>query len=233
MISVITCTNRPENINIVFNNYERQICEKKELIIILNSDDMDLNYWRQVAKKYSKVSVYQLPRISVGKCYNFAITKAKYDYIAKFDDDDYYAPYYLSEIMKAFKKTKADLVGKSKFYAYIEKYKSFVIRNGGVHENKFVNLVADPTLAVKKSVFKKVKWPDITGGGDRIFQLECFQKGYKIYSTSKYNFAYTRGSSEKHTWVISEEEFLKMFKIICYTDDYHKMVIKEYVHNGD
>ncbi len=232
MISLVACTNRPEMITNIFNNYERQVYKGKELIIIINRDDTDLNYWQKKAKKYPKVSVYHLPHQSLGNCLNFGFARAQHDYITKFDDDDYYAPYYLTEIMNAFKKTEVDIVGKSKFYSYIEKYKSLAISKNG-YENKFVNWIAGPTISVKKKVFKRVRWGDITGGEDKLFQTDCVEKGFKLYSTSKYNFAYIRRKPEEHTWGISDEGLLEWFNIICQTEDYKKMILKGYAHAGD
>lgn len=226
MISLVTCTNRPEMIDNIFNNYGRQIYKKKELIIILNRNDMQLNVWKQKAKKYSNVSLFHLPNESLGTCYNFAFAKAKYGYITKFDDDDYYAPCYLLEIMKAFKLTNADIVGKSKFYAYFQKKKLLAVSKNG-HEHSMVSWVAGPTITIKKEVFKKVKWADLTGGGDRIFLLECCKHGFKIYSTSKRNFAYVRRNSKNHTWSVSEDQILKWFKIISRTNRYQKMIIEK------
>lgn len=230
MVSVITCTIRSENMDNVFDNYAQQAFKQKELIIILNRDDMDLSSWEKKAKRYPDVSVYQVPGIkSLGECQNFAVSKATHNHIAKFDDDDYYAPLYLSEIMHAFKKTNADLVGKSQYYAYVPKFKSLVLREAGP-ENKFVTGLRGPTIAAKKDVFKQVQWPKITNGVDKVFQKDCLKKGYKFYSTSKFNFTYMKKSSENHTWKISEDEFLKKCKFVCYTDDYKKIVTKRDDH---
>ncbi|GAA3329493.1 hypothetical protein GCM10020331_077780 [Ectobacillus funiculus] len=74
---------------------------------------MDINKWRKAAEPYKDVTIYQLPQhVTLGECYNFAIPKARYDYIAKMDDDDYYSPYYLSEAMKGFEVSGASVVGK-------------------------------------------------------------------------------------------------------------------------
>lgn len=224
MISIITCTNRPTYMNNVFANYARQEFNEKELIIVLNRDDMDLQEWKLKAQKFQNVSVYKLPQSkTLGECLNFGVSKMKYNYMAKFDDDDYYAPFYISETINAFKNTNADLIGKAQYYAYVEKYKSFVHRNGGP-ENKYVRSLRGPTLAVKKHVFRNVQWPKASVAADKIFQKMCLDKGYRFYSTSKYHFAYRKRSSGDHTWGISEETFLKKCTFICYTEDYKKMV---------
>src|SRR5699024_964676 len=120
MISVITCTNRNAMMENIFHNYSIQTMKDKELIIILNKDDMALHVWRKEAKKYPSVFIYQMPeRMMISDCKNEAIQKASYNHIAKFDDDDYYAPSYLQSAWKTFRNYReADIVGKSSVYYY-------------------------------------------------------------------------------------------------------------------
>lgn len=96
-VSVITCTNKPIYMNNIFENYWNQTWSEKELIIILNKDDMDLAQWRRKANGDPNIFIYQLPEnLSLGQCLNFAIDQTQCDFIAIFDDDDYYAPLYLN-----------------------------------------------------------------------------------------------------------------------------------------
>ncbi|MGG1618877.1 hypothetical protein ACIFQM_03465 [Paenibacillus sp. NRS-1782] len=39
--------------------------------------------------------------------------------VAKFDDDDYYSPFYLKEQVKELKRTKSDIVGKHSCLVYL------------------------------------------------------------------------------------------------------------------
>lgn len=210
----------------VFRNFDQQVVKKKELIIVLNRDDMDIGIWREKAEKYPNVSVYQLPgAASVGHCKNFAIAKAKYDVIAKFDDDDYYAPDYLMEALNTLKRTNADVIGKTTYYSYVERYRSLIIKNEQ-NENRFVQLVNDATLVFKKQIFNKVRFTDMCTGSDKEFQKECRRKGFKIYSTSKRNFVYIRRNPMYHTWKISEKQFMKGSRFVCYTDDFENIIEK-------
>ena len=107
MVSLIACTIRTNMMNNIFENFSRQNWKEKELIIILNNDKMDIEKWKEKAADYENVTIYQLPQEkTLGNCLNFGIEKAKYDIVAKFDDDDYYSPYYLTEAMEIFKTDK-------------------------------------------------------------------------------------------------------------------------------
>lgn len=208
-ISIITCTNRAAYINNLFRNYDRQKWRKKELIIILNNDNMNIEEYKETASRYKNTFVYRLPeKTSLGKCLNFGVKNARHRFVAKFDDDDYYAPSYLKETMKTFRKTKADIVGKRAHFLWLSGNKVLILRHKG-SENKFVKIVPGATLVIKKSVFKRVRFPNINKGEDDIFCRRCRAKGFKIYSGGKYNFAaLRRKDSRGHTWIISEKKLL-------------------------
>ncbi|QSO49241.1 glycosyltransferase family 2 protein [Alicyclobacillus mengziensis] len=220
-VSMITCTKRPGYTGNLLDNYSRQMWQKKELIVILNNDQLNLNRYRQTAKPYENVSIYQLPQDwSLGKCLNFAVSKTKYNYVSKFDDDDYYAPRYISEIMQAFRRTEADIVGKLTIYTYL-KHRKLLLLWYPKMENRYVNRVGGATITFKKSVFRFAKFPDASVGEDVRFQRRCRAHGFKVYSTSRYNFvSVRRPNSSGHTWKVSDKHLMMNSRIVAKTVDY-------------
>lgn len=218
-VSIITCTNRPKYIENVFENYHRQLHKDKELIIILNSNEMNLRKYISKSKDFPDVSVFQVDeKKSLGYCLNYGIGKAKYSIIAKLDDDDYYGPKYLSQAIKALK--YADVVGKYCTYVYFEDSKTLAIRNPK-RENRYVYRIEGPTLVFRKEVFNKVKFQDKSLGEDIQFCKDCLKKGINLYATDKHNYVYIRhSSSEKHAWNIRDELYKKLCKIIGEIDDF-------------
>ncbi|RXI96470.1 glycosyltransferase [Anaerobacillus alkaliphilus] len=220
MISVITCTMRNTNMQNVFENYLSQMYKEKELIIVLNQDDMNIWEWKRKANKFPNVSVYQLPNwITLGECMNFAVKKAKFDYIAKFDDDDYYAPYYLTEAMEVFVKTDADIVGKRTVFVYMENTQSLMLRAKPHMEN-----VRDATLVFKKKAWQVVPFRHLNKKSFWKFQNKARKKGFKFGITSRYNYTYIRRSPNEHTFNINDEDFLKKCTFLKKTQDYKKHV---------
>src|SRR5690554_6781458 len=89
-VSIITCTNKPHVLNNILENFNRQDYLKKELVLVINNDDIDLKKYQDKLEKYKNVTVFKISeKNSLGKCLNFAVDKCKYNVIAKFDDDDY------------------------------------------------------------------------------------------------------------------------------------------------
>lgn len=224
-VSVITCTIRPNNLENILANYNRQTYEPKELIIILNKSGMNLHKWRKTARKFKYVTVYKLHQsVSLGACLNFAISKAAHPVIAKFDDDDYYAPKYLTQAINALKNTDASIIGKDSHSTYFEENNLLAVFRPK-NQNKYIEHVGGGTLVFKKSLFPDISFPVQNIGEDIGFQQKCLQNGYKIYSTDHYNYvSIRRKNKQTHTWKAEDEELLKECEIIAYTDDYESYV---------
>lgn len=219
MVSVITCTMRQKNIRNVFKNYKHQNFKEKELIIVLNEDDMSIRKWKKRAARHHDVTVYQLSeRLTLGDCLNFAIEKSRYAIIAKFDDDDYYAPGYLTQSVQALIDHGADVVGKSELFTYMAGLKALVVRKW--------NFIAGATLVFKKEVWMKVKFPGVKRGSDTAFKEGSIKHGFKIHHTDKYNFCLVRmANPQEHTWIISNRAFLRHCSIISYTEHFKPLVV--------
>ncbi|MCF6465679.1 glycosyltransferase [Clostridium sp. Cult2] len=214
-VSIIMVTMRQNCMQNIFDNYKRQDFEKKEMILVLNNNNLNINEWLDVAEQYENVTVFQLDeKITLGNCLNFGILYSKYDFIAKFDDDDYYGPKYLSDLIKAFDIVDADVVGKKTSFVYFEKSKTLAVRNPE-NENKYVKHMDGPTLLIRKKVFNRVRFANIPRGVDTQFSKDCVKNGFKIYSTNKYHHVYVRHDSlDKHTWKIKDEDLLKYCIIV-------------------
>lgn len=214
-VSIVVCTMRPQYMNNVFSNYSRQIYDNKEMIIVLNNNKMNLKKWKEKAKQYKNVRVFQLDeKITLGNCLNFGIDQTKYEIIAKFDDDDYYGPKYLLDSVKAFKNVDAGVVGKAASYVYFEKSKTLAIRFPN-RENRYVKHMDGPTMLIKREVLTKVRFANIPRGVDTRFSKDCVKKGIKIYSINRFHHVYIRHKSvESHTWKISDKKLLTHCRII-------------------
>ncbi|MDR6225674.1 glycosyltransferase [Desmospora profundinema] len=204
-VSIITCTKRASYINHLFNNYHRQRWPNKELIIILNKDSIAIDPYRETAKKYRNVSIYRLPEnVTLGECLNFGVKRSRYGYIAKFDDDDFYSPFYLTDYMQISKTTYADIIGKRTHYVWLQGPRVLILR-----QVRSPSLLPGATLFIKKQVFNKVRFPNRNVGEDDQFCRDCKAKGFKLVSAGKHHFvAVRRKHSQNHTWIISDKELL-------------------------
>ncbi|WP_226682725.1 glycosyltransferase [Sutcliffiella horikoshii] len=227
MISIITPTIRQKNMENVFLNYTRQNVLEKELIVILNKNEMDISAWLKYAEKHKNVTIVQLSEnISLGECLNEGAKIAAFGVIAKFDDDDYYAPNYALEALNILEKKMVDIVGKSSIFVYYEEKKLLTILNPG-YENLLSTtdqklterLLSGATLVFKKKVIEDVPFPHLNLGEDSSFQIECLKKGYVLFSSDRYNYFCVRKADKYfHTSVVSNQWLLRKSKIIGKTN---------------
>lgn len=222
-VSIITCTNRAEFFRNILDNYSRQRYHPKELIIILNNDRIDLKACRRIAAGYPDVSVYQVAeRVSLGQCLNCGITRAKHPLIAKFDNDDYYSPYYLREQVKQLVRHRSPIVGKHACLVYLEASKRLVIRSP-FERDKFLSFVQGGTILFHRKVLKDVRFPDVSLGEDVRFLRRCGAKGHAIYATSPYNYVYIRRKDKRtHTWKARDRYYLRGSLPVAVTSRYRR-----------
>ncbi|MEF2966686.1 glycosyltransferase family A protein [Paenibacillus sp. M1] len=209
-VTIITCTKRRRCMDTLFRNYSRQNYENKELIVILNHKSLKLDEYIEAAKPYKDVKIYRLPsHVPLGQCLNYGVKMSKHDLIAKFDDDDYYAPGYLTDSVRTLLKTKADIVGKRAHYMELKGKKPLLFRYHNKAE-QYVPLVQGATLLVKRHVFNRVRFPAQNRGECVKFCSRSLKKGFKIYAGNPYHFLAVRERNSKdHTWIVSDRKLLR------------------------
>lgn len=209
LVSVIACTNRPENLENLLSNYSCQTHPHRELILVLNSDRFDR------AAVEARVAALPGTRVltmaeseTLGDCLNQGIRHAQGPLWAKMDDDDLYGPEYLADSLLALHFSGADVVGKHTFFTYVEGLDQVFIRHPG-HEHRYDTFIAGGTLLARRETWERVKFIPRTGGGDTIWLRECADLGMQLYSADKYNYILTRTSDPtRHTWKIDQDAFL-------------------------
>jgi len=195
------------------------------MILILNRDDLDIDEWKKQAKKYDNVFVYRVPeKHQLGKCLNVGIMRAKYDIIAKFDDDDYYAPDYLTEATDKLS-GRISVTGKHTSFVYFEETGALMLyRRGG--ENKYRERVKGGTLVFRRSVWIDIPFDERrVHGCDVDFLRRCKRKGYRTYSVSKYNYVCVRRADiSSHTQKTNTKTYMDRCKLICHTDNFIPLI---------
>ncbi|MFE5320061.1 glycosyltransferase [Paenibacillus sp. NPDC056579] len=214
-ISVVTCTNRADFLHNLIDNYKRQRFIRKELIIVVNSNDIPLEPYIRFARGNRNVKVFRLPaHYTLGACLNFAVRQSKYRFIAKFDDDDYYAPRYLRDSLRSLKRKHADIVGKRAHYMFLSGSNTMLLRFAE-DEHQYVTRLPGATLMFRKKVWRKVKFPNRSLGEDDSFCTRSKRRGYRVYSGGKYNFlAIRRADPTSHTWKMGDEELIKHHRVV-------------------
>lgn len=219
-VSIITCTDKEDNMEIIFKNYERQLYKNKELIIIVNNKSINIKPWHNKYRDYKNIKIIQMgEKKSLVQCLNYAIEHSNLEYVTFFDDN-YYGQNYLVDAVNAFKYSNADIVGKCSYYAYSENYQLLVIILPNI-EDKYVKYVKFSTMVIKKNVFEKLIFSEKSYKYDMEFLKNCVNSGFSIYATNRFNYIFIKHTSSKNqTCKIEDTAPSEKIKIIGYTDDY-------------
>jgi spore maturation protein CgeB len=214
LYSIITVTNRIKYIKRILKNHRRQTYINKELILIINSNNIDINLFKKEIKPGERISIYQLDQgLTLGYCTNYAIEKCQGEYIAKFDDDDYYSSHYLEDTYNAFIYTDASIIGKNRYFCYIQSKDITVLSrmSNYTEENQYTTkLVLGATLSWKKSINRSgIQFGDKNMGEDTYFLKIARQKGLKVYTTDRFGYLKSKSPKlEDHAWKIEDKEII-------------------------
>ena len=141
-VSVLMPTMRPENVLRCLDNFKKQEYPERELILILNNADFDLDAIRKDVERIPNVQVLHIEgRTTLGHCLNRGVEVASGKYIAKMDDDDYYGVRYLSDSVLAASFSDAEVVGKGMFYMYFESLDTTALVGKVAREHTFTVFV--------------------------------------------------------------------------------------------
>ncbi len=117
MVSVITPThNRSRFLRRALHHFRRQDFREIEWLILDDSteDAAPLQTSGQENIFYRRVS----QKLPIGTKRNILIEQARGEYIVQFDDDDYYAPHYVSHMVGALEAQQADLINLRGWFFY-------------------------------------------------------------------------------------------------------------------
>lgn len=208
-VTIITSTNKAKYMDNIFQNYSCQNIKNKELIIILNNNSLQLPEWRKRADQLKNVQVFQLDEsVSLGECLNYAVDRSSGEYIAKFDDDDYYAPNYYSDMLCCFLFTEAAVVGKVSHFVYFEKTNILALTNKG-RGFSYIDFLSGGTHVIRRDVFTKVKFEKLNLSEDFYFNHQCNLNNLKLYASGPLNYVRVRSTNQDdHTWKIDDQEYI-------------------------
>jgi glycosyltransferase involved in cell wall biosynthesis len=223
-VSVVLATHRVDKIEECRRNVVTQDYPNLELIIVLNNDAYDE---ASVRETFADVRLLQVVRLAascnLGSCINLGASFATGSYIAKMDDDDFYGPSYISDLVLSALETGADVLGKKATFFYFEDGQDYCLRHPELFHRwlwPFTDVAArstfspklhGATLFIKRDVIRDFPFDETAPHGtDAIFQRACRRAGLTIYASDEFNFCHLRrAGAEGHLWQITKEGVLE------------------------
>lgn len=223
-VSILLCTRRPEMVPFAVGQMERQRGVSAELIVGLHGFTA-----REAAIPRTRLplTVIEAPATTpFGEVLNRMAAVASGSCLAKVDDDDWYGPDHLADLLLARRYSGADLVGSAAEFVYLEPLDVTIRRCIGTE--RFVPLVAGGTMLVTRAAFEAAggfRPLARTVDGQLLQAVEAV--GGRIYRTHGLGYVLRRRSAYGHTWRQPVQSFLA-----SYQEQWRGLVFNELMEDG-
>lgn len=221
-ISTVVPTMRPGQVDHVLHFLAHQSHRDLELVLVTHGFAVGEGEVRARARDLGLGQVIireAAADLTLGACMNLGVEAASGRYVAKMDDDNVYAEHYLTDLVRAFAYTDAEVVGKWAHYAHLTAMGATLLRFPEA-EHRFVDLVQGGTLLVPRESAARLRFEDLPRRVDTTFLDKVRRAGGRVYSTDRFNFVSMRaGSPDGHTWPITDLELLnRKGRLVFYGD---------------
>jgi len=208
-VSVVIATHRPERLAHALAQATAQNYPYLQIVVAVHSDDgADV---RSVMGDWQGdwVAVGVPSRLTLGEVLHEASMRAEGDLITKMDDDDFYSPDHVWDLVLARMYSGAQVVGKALDYIYLADRDVTVFRPTYGAE-KYADFVAGGTLLISSGDLAAVGgWRPVPKSVDRALLDSVLRAGGLVYRTHGVGYTYVRHSGQGvNTSLVSDEHFL-------------------------
>ena len=192
LISAIMITRmRLKNVKIALKCFFNQSYPNKELIILCDNDEETKQYITSIKDNRIKLVYFSKDEIrklfpngvTLGGLRNLSVKYTKGEYIIQWDDDDWYHPGRISSMFSMVLKKKVHLVNLGQWVLAGPEIGSYAIshyRSEGWEGSSIFH----------RSIFEKVKYPEVAKSEDREFQNLLIKQGFKVFTINNVSWAY-------------------------------------------
>ena len=214
-VSVLVSTLRSDDLTALLKQLYTQSLPGFELILGLHTIDLVAEHKVLIAKlkKRNVTTVVKKfdSSFNLGSILTTLAKDSTGEFMAKMDDDDYYGPEHLRDLVDAAIATNADVVGRAMNYVYLEPLQ-LTVRRFAPHGTQAVELWSDwvcgGTILVRREKAEAAGW---FGAGstavDRFLLSGITNNGGKIWRTFGAGYIYRR-TFTFHTYVTNYSKYL-------------------------
>ena len=221
MVSVILPTKRPELIDACLAKFHQQRYPNKELIVVVNTDAVDMTSVHDRSSQFPEVRVIQLHQEkNIGVCLNVGVAQAGGKYWFKMDDDDFYGPNYLLDMVQLAETTDFHIIGKPPAFIFLESEGQVYLR-GKAHRSQFsigathTSHLCGATLGGRKDLFSGFS-EDHRACVDTGFVENGKAMNQTLLTGDFWNFVAFRAADKgRHTWRHDDEGIVKNAAPFC------------------
>ncbi|WP_248962973.1 glycosyltransferase [Sphaerisporangium perillae] len=201
MISVIMCTRRADLVPFALSQIARQRGVELEVILTLHGVPATAPEIARAVRDFDRpITVVEADgSVPFGTVLNMAAARVSGSFISKWDDDDWYGPDHLADMMLAQSYSGAELVGAASEFFYLQQIDVTIRRNWT--SETMSDHVAGGTFVVSRSAFEALGgFRPVAHSVDVQFFQALLHAGGGIYRTHGLGFVARRAARGKHTW---------------------------------
>lgn len=196
---VIVPFSRPENLNLVLSNFNRQKFPFKKLVLVENGAAIGAAH--SFTHMNNALVLMSERHQSIAK--NTAlheIRKRGGGFTVVMDDDDWYGPHFLTEAC-GYARTY-DIIGKNRHFVSVDGESMWLCHRE--QANRKTDWLTGGTIACWAE--NCPEYPMLRSGEDARFCLTAAKLGMSIYGTDVYHYLYRRSSTATHAWRINRRQ---------------------------
>lgn len=216
-VSMVLVTRRPMLLPVILDQLERQTYRSLETVIAIHGDqDLPIASKKALERYSGQVKLRSFAStMSFGTVLNHACAMAEGELVTKVDDDDWYAPHHVEDLVLARDYSGAQLVGTPVEFTYLGGLDITTRRN---HRGEtYTDHIAGGTMLLSKTDLESVGgWRSVESAVDRGLIDAVRAAGGIVYRTHGQNYVMHRRMSDNdsmdHTWDADYSVFLRDVK---------------------
>lgn len=206
-VSAVISTKRPDYVGHAVQSYLSQTWPNKELLLGFHGftiNDVDPEVQALIAQVGSYVEFGS--DAIFGDVLRELTFAAQGQIIAKMDDDDWYSPYHLEDLVYALGYSGAQIVGSGVQFIYVHSADATIRRRSSIGYLYGVHPGGPTILAPKSVILEAGNWPRVRRAIDSGLNNAILRLGGSSFRAHPHNFLFNRRSSG-HTWNVTDEYF--------------------------
>ncbi len=196
---VIVPFSRPENLNLILSNFNRQSFQQKKLVLVENGEAIGAAH--SLAHCNNVVVLMSERHQSIAK--NTALHEIRRrggGFTVVMDDDDWYGPEFVAEAC-GYARTY-DVIGKNRHFVSIDARSMWLCHRESA--NRKTDWLTGGTIACWAETCPE--YPMLRSGEDARFCLTASKLGMSVFNSDVYHYLYRRNSSSTHAWRITNAQ---------------------------
>lgn len=213
-VTMLLATHRPDFLHRIVEMLSQQTYPVLELVVLTHGFDLDDHIGSHLSELRYPVIHQELPsHMNLGEVLAVGTSLASGELITKIDDDDFYGPEHVWDLVTARMYSGAHIVGKALDHIYLAAQDRTVFRPTYAAE-KYADFVAGGTMLISQGDLRSVGgWRPVPKSVDRALLDRVAQYGGLIYRTHGRGYIYVRhgdvqnGEAHANTSLVSDAHF--------------------------